>query len=47
MKAAYKTYEYVYGPVMEYIYTFANVMRDTLITLVSTVWGDLLQPWGG
>ena len=50
MKAAHKIYEYAYihvTHVMEYIYTFANVMRDTLITLVSTVWGDLLQPWGG
>ena len=47
MKAAHKIYEYAYGHVMEYIYTFANVMRDTLITLVSTVWGDLLPPWGG
>ena len=47
MKSAHKIYEYAYGYVMEYIYTYANDMRATLITLVSTVWGDLLPPWGG
>ena len=47
MKSAHKIYEYAYGHVMEYIYMYANDMRATLITLVSTVGGDLLPPWGG
>ena len=36
-----------YGHAMGYIYMYANDMRATLITLVSTVGGDLLPPWGG
>ena len=35
-----------YGHAMGYIYMYANDMRATLITLVSTVGGGLLLPWG-